>query len=109
MDPIRNPFVPGAGTSPAELVGRGALLARAEVVLERVRAGRAEKSFIAVGLRGVGKTVLLVRVRGIAERLGFRTCLIEAHEQKSLPALLVPQLRRLLLELDRLGALRAWK
>jgi hypothetical protein len=105
MNPIRNPFAPGAGSPPPELAGRQELLGHARIVLERVRAGRPEKSFIAVGLRGVGKTVLLVRVRDIAEELGFRTCLIEAHEQKPLPALLVPQLRRLLLDLDRLGAL----
>lgn len=105
MDPIRNPFAPGAGTPPPELAGRRELLDRARIVLERVRAGRPEKSFIAVGLRGVGKTVLLVRVRDIAADAGFRTCLIEAHEQKPLPALLVPQLRRLLLDLDRIGAL----
>ncbi len=105
MDPVRNPFAPGAGTPPPELAGRAEFLKRAEVVLQRVKAGRSEKSFIAVGLRGVGKTVLLIRVREIAEAHGFRTALIEAREQTSLPQLLVPQLRRLLLDLDRLGAL----
>ena len=105
MDHIRNPFAPGAGTPPPELAGRAEFLMRARVVLERVKAGRSEKSFIAVGLRGVGKTVLLVRVKEMAEALGFRTSLIEAREQTSLPLLLMPQLRRLLLELDRLGAL----
>jgi hypothetical protein len=105
LDPVRNPFVPGAGAQPPELTGREVLLERARVTLERVRIGRPTKSFIAVGLRGVGKTVLLNRVRQNADALGFRTAFIEAHEQKSLPELLLPHLRRLLLELDRLGAL----
>ena len=105
MDPIRNPFAPGAGTPPPELAGRAAFLARAEVVLQRVRAGKPEKSFIATGLRGVGKTVLLVRLQEMAEEVGFRTSLIEAREQTPLPQLLAPQIRRLLLELDRLGSL----
>ena len=105
MDPIRNPFVPGAGTPPPELTGRAELLDRARVLLARTKLGRPSKSFIAVGLRGVGKTVLLTRVRQLAELAGYRICAIEAHEQKSLPDLLVPHLRRVLLELDRAGAL----
>lgn len=105
MDPIRNPFAPGAGTPPPELAGRAEFLARAGVVLQRVRAGKPEKSFIATGLRGVGKTVLLVRLQEMAEELGFRTSLIEAREQTPLPHLLALQIRRLLLELDRLGSL----
>ncbi len=105
MDPIRNPYAPGAGTQPPELTGRGELLDRARVALERVRLGRPEKSFIAVGLRGVGKTVLLNRVRRMADASGYRTAFIEAHEQKSLPELLVPHVRRILLDLDQRGAL----
>ncbi len=105
MDPIRNPFVPGAGTPPPELTGRGELLDRARVLLARTKLGRPSKSFIAVGLRGVGKTVLLARVRQLAEQADYRICAIEAHEQKSLPDLLIPHLRRVLLELDRAGAL----
>ena len=105
MDPVRNPFVPGAGTQPPELAGRSELLERARVTLARVLLGRSSKSFVAVGLRGVGKTVLLSRVRKMAEEQGYRTCAIEAHENKTLPELLVPALRRVLLDLDRLGAL----
>ena len=105
MDPIRNPFVPGAGTQPPELTGRSDLLDRARILLARTKLGRPSKSFIAVGLRGVGKTVLLARVRQLAEQAGYRICAIEAHEQKKLPDLLVPHLRRVLLELDRAGAL----
>ncbi len=105
MDPVRNPYVPGAGTQPPELTGREALLDRARVTLARVKLGRASKSFVAVGLRGVGKTVLLSRIRQLADEAGYRVCAVEAHEHKALPDLLVPPLRRVLLELDRLGAL----
>lgn len=105
MDPIRNPFVPGAGVTPPELAGRHLLLGQVEIVVQRALLGRAAKSFIAVGLRGVGKTVVLTRAAQLARDAGFKVCLIEAHEKKPLPLLLVPHLRRMLLELDRLGAL----
>ena len=104
MDVRRNPFVPSAGAQPPELTGRQGFLDQAEAALDRALAGRYGKSFIAVGLRGVGKTVLLNRVKELAEQRGIRTALIEAHEDKSLPALLAPQLRRIALELDRMGA-----
>jgi hypothetical protein len=107
MDSRRNPFAPGAGTQPPELTGREALLEQAEIVLARTKLGRSAKSFIGVGLRGVGKTVLLNRVRELAETSGFRTIIVEAHEDKRLPELLAPHLRRVLLELDRLGALNS--
>ena len=105
MDPVRNPYVPGAGTPPPELTGRSVLLDRARVALARTKLGRSSKSFIAVGLRGVGKTVLLSRIKELAQEAGFRVCAVEASENKALAELLVPQLRRVLLELDRLGAL----
>ena len=107
MGPIRNPFVPGAGASPPELIGRERLLQQADITIGRIKAGRPAKSFIAVGLRGVGKTVLLNHIRDRARDAGYRTCVIEAHEGKPLAALLAPQFRRLLLDLDRLGALSA--
>ena len=103
MDPIRNPFAPGAGAPPPELAGRGPLLAKAGIVLARVKAGRPERSLLMVGLRGVGKTVLLNRVRELAEGEGFRTVSVEAHEDKRLPALLLPPLRQLLVGLDRMA------
>lgn len=101
MDPVRNPFVPGAGAPPPTLEGRAAVLERARITLERLKAGRQAKSFLLVGLRGVGKTVLLNEIDGLAKRLGCRTLVFENHEGKSLPALLVPPLRALLLQLDR--------
>ena len=101
MDPVRNPFAPGAGTPPPDLSGRDDLLTRAGIALERVKAGRSEKSLVLVGLRGVGKTVLLNEIRLQADKIGYATCPVEAHEAKPLAALLVPQLRRVLLEFDR--------
>lgn len=100
MDRIRNPFAPGAGNPPPELAGRAALIEQAEVALGRVGLGRSTQSLILVGLRGVGKTVLLVRIKEIAEERGFRTAFIEAHEGKSLAELLLPSIRNLLFALS---------
>jgi hypothetical protein len=103
MDEIRNPFSPGAGTPPPELAGRNVLLDRVKILLARVREGRPEKSVLLVGLRGVGKTVLLNELEILAEQAGYKTILVEAHDSKSLSALLAPPLRKLLLSLDRLS------
>jgi len=100
MDPRNNPYVPGAGTPPPELAGRHEVLERAEIALTRVQRGRPSKSLILVGLRGVGKTVLLVRFQRQAEALGYQAILVEAHEGKLLPELLVPALRKVLLGLS---------
>ena len=102
MNPLRNPFSPGAGNQPPELAGRGELLHKAEVLLARIKAGRSEQSMFMVGLRGVGKTVLLNRVREMAEGQGYQALLIEAHENKPLPLLLLPPLRQTLFALDRM-------
>lgn len=104
MDPIRNPFAPGAGTPPPELAGRDALRESLRVALERARLGRPAKSAMLVGLRGVGKTVLLDRVRDDAEAAGIHTVRVEAPEGRSLPALLAPQLRQGLLRLSQTEA-----
>lgn len=104
MDPRRNPYAPGAGTPPPELAGRDALLERAAIALDRIRAGRADKSLLLVGLRGAGKTVLLNRIVLDAEYRGLHCLRLEAPEDRSLPALLAPALRALLLKLDRMQA-----
>ncbi len=114
MDPRKNPFAPGAGIRPPELAGRDELVTRAEIALDRIRAGRAARSFILYGLRGVGKTVLLERIRNEAEARKIITARIEAPEKRSLPAMLVPVLRKALIELDRIEAAkdlgqRAWQ
>jgi hypothetical protein len=101
MDPIGNPFAPGAGTPPPELAGRDELREGIRIALERVRLGRPAKSILMVGLRGVGKTVLLDRMREDAEASGLLTVRVEAPENRSLPALLAPELRVVLLRLSR--------
>src|SRR3954453_17796480 len=83
MDPIRNPYAPGAGQRPPELAGRGRELAQFDVTLERVAAGRPERSMIVSGLRGVGKTVLLNALRGQAVKRAWGTGKIEARPDQS--------------------------
>jgi len=107
MDPIGNPYAPGAGTPPPELAGRDDLREVVRIALERVRAGRPAKSILMVGLRGVGKTVLLDRMRDDAEASGITTVRIEAPEGRSLPAMLAPQLRLALLRLSRSAKAKA--
>lgn len=104
MDPVRNPFAPGAGTPPPELAGRDELRESLRVSLERARIGLPAKSAMLVGLRGVGKTVLLDRIRDDAEAAGIHTLRIEAPEGRSLPALLAPELRQALLRLSQVQA-----
>jgi AAA ATPase domain len=103
MDKIKNPFSPGAGSPPPELAGRDSILENAQVLLGRVRQKRPEKSILLTGLRGVGKTVLLNEIERISIADGYHTILVEAHEDKPLALLLVPQLRRLLFDLDRIA------
>lgn len=103
MDPIQNPFSPGAGSPPPELVGRENIIKQATILFARVKEQRAEKNLLLTGLRGVGKTVLLNELERLAEQSGYRTILIEAREEKSLGALLVPSLRQLLYQLDRIS------
>ncbi len=63
MDPLKNPYSPGAGAPPPELVGRDAVLQLAEILLGRIKNNRPEKSLLMIGLRGVGKTVLLIEIQ----------------------------------------------
>jgi hypothetical protein len=101
MDPIRNPYTPGAGSPPPELAGRDEVIRDAQIAIERIRLGRFSKSLILVGLRGVGKTVLLERLRQNAETEGAMSLRIEAEEGRGLPETLVPQLRGALIRLSR--------
>jgi hypothetical protein len=104
VDPVLNPYAPGAGTPPPELAGRRDVREAVRVCIERLKRGRAAKSVMMVGLRGVGKTVLLDQMRHDAEAAGAHTIRIEAPENRSLPALLAPQLRLALLRLNRVEA-----
>ena len=101
MDSRLNPFAPGAGAPPPELAGRDTVLEQAATALDRIRAGRSDKSLILVGLRGVGKTVLLDRMLRDAEAKGILGLRLEVPEDRSLPAILAPYLRAILIRLDR--------
>lgn len=103
MDPINNPFSPGAGSPPPELVGRDPILQQAKVLLGRVKVKKSEKSMLLTGLRGVGKTVLLNEIERLAKADDYKTIAIEAHEGKALGSLLAPHLRKLLYDLDRVA------
>ena len=107
MDPVLNPFSPGAGTPPPELAGRDALCEQVRVALLRAQAGLSAKSVLMLGLRGVGKTVLLDQMRNDAEAEGLQTIRIEAPEGQSLPAILAPQLRVALIRLSRVAAAKS--
>jgi hypothetical protein len=104
MDPVRNPYVPGAGNPPPELAGRSNILDEASIALKRLQAGRSPQSLILVGLRGVGKTVLLNRISDIAQDLGFFPTMIEANENNSLPQMLIPQLKKALFSIDAVAS-----
>ncbi len=84
MDPIRNPYAPGAGQRPPELAGRDDELRSFDVVLERVARGRPERSIVLTGLRGVGKTVLLNALRSAAVRADWGTGKLEARPEQRL-------------------------
>lgn len=101
MDPRTNPYAPGAGSPPPELAGRDDIIERAAIALDRIRAGKNARSFVFYGLRGVGKTVLLNRIRDEANGRGFATIHIEAPENRSLPSVLAPNLRALLLRMNK--------
>ena len=119
MDPRKNPFAPGAGAPPPALVGRDEIVTAADIALHRIRDGRPEKSQMLLGLRGVGKTVLLNRIGQIAEDLGYLLVKLEAPEGQRLAAYLAPALKSTLIRLSRtekakdlaaqaLGALRGF-
>jgi hypothetical protein len=104
MDPLRNPYAPGAGTPPPILAGRDDLVETAELALARVRRGLPAKSFIAVGLRGVGKTVVLNKVQRLADDQGYESAYIEAYDEVRLADALAKALRPILLRLNRIEA-----
>jgi hypothetical protein len=103
MDPTSNPFAPGAGTQPPELAGRDRIISEATVALGRVRAGRPAQSQMLLGLRGVGKTVLLNRIAELAQDARYETIVLEAPEDRRLADMLVPPLRSMLFRLSRSG------
>lgn len=100
MDPRKNPFAPGAGTQPPELAGRSGIITDAEVAIARAKGGLSSKSELILGLRGVGKTVLLNRIAEIARSEGCLTVELEAPEGHRLAEMLVPPLRASLYRLS---------
>lgn len=88
MDPVRNPYSPGAGRKPAALVGRDGPLKSWATALRRAERGRADQPFVLYGLRGVGKTVLLSEFRRNAVRRNWIVAQIEAGSGKTLRELL---------------------
>ncbi|MDO7868316.1 ATP-binding protein [Nocardioides jiangxiensis] len=117
MDPIRNPYAPGAGQRPPELAGRDEQLAAFDVVLERISRGRPERSMVLTGLRGVGKTVLLNALRSAAVRKRWGTGKLEARPDQGLRRPLSSAMHQAIRELGHsdeesvhhvLGVLRAF-
>lgn len=100
MDPVRNPFAPGAGSQPPELAGRDAIIESADIALQRLLRGKHDKSQILLGLRGTGKTVLLNKIEQTAEDHRFLTSFIEAPENKTLAELLFPRMHHVLRKLS---------
>lgn len=101
MNRANNPFAPGAGHQPPELAGRDRIIEDASVALARIIKGRPDRGHILLGLRGVGKTVLLNRIESIALELGYHVALVEAPEEKPLAELLLPKLKGILVKLSR--------
>ncbi|CCV09919.1 ATP-binding protein [Mesorhizobium sp. STM 4661] len=100
MDAVRNPFAPGAGSQPPELAGRDDIISTANIALQRVLAGKPAQSQMLLGLRGVGKTVLLNKIEEIAESHGHLTSFVEAPEDRSLVELLYPRMHQVLRRLS---------
>ena len=106
MDPVRNPFAPGAGSQPPELAGRKEIITAADTALQRVLLGRPAQSQMLLGLRGVGKTVLLNKIEQIAEEHRYLTSFIEAPEDRKLADLLYPKVYQALRQLSLVEAAR---
>lgn len=100
MDAVLNPFAPGSGHKPPFLAGREETIRDLRTALSRVAAGRAEKNYILAGLRGVGKTVLLMTSQDMATQAGLQTTMFEAGNGQSLRGLLASRLRQVFLRLD---------
>ncbi|WP_225207782.1 ATP-binding protein [Novosphingobium huizhouense] len=107
MDPVRNPFAPGAGSQPPELAGREDIVSAADIALQRVLKGRPAQSQMLLGLRGVGKTVLLNRIEQLAEQHGYLTSFIEAPEDRKLADLLYPKLQQAVRKLSFVASAKA--
>jgi hypothetical protein len=107
MDPVRNPFAPGAGSQPPELAGRDEIISDANIALQRVLIRKPVKSQILLGLRGTGKTVLLNKIEELAESHHHLTSYIEAPDDRRLADLLYPKLHQVLRKLSVIETAKA--
>ena len=103
MDPVQNPFSPGAGTPPPELAGRGELLEEARIMIGRALNGRSTQGMLMTGLRGVGKTVILNELMRMAEEQGALSLFVEATAESTLSELLASELKKLFFSLNRIA------
>jgi AAA ATPase domain len=101
MDARLNPYTPGAGVAPTRLAGHGNILRNLELTLDRSRDGRVDRNLLLTGLRGSGKTALLNWAKREAESRGLQALALAANQRRSLPALLLPDLRALLIRLSQ--------
>ena len=106
MDPIANPYSPGAGSRPPALTGRDEEIESFRILLGRLRAGRSEKSMLITGLRGVGKTVLLNTFAAIAEEAGFRSAKSEITHETDFRPMIARMARRALLAISPASRMR---
>jgi hypothetical protein len=105
VNPVRNPYSPGAGAPPPELVGRDEILSQAEVLFDRLMLGKSAKSMVMVGLRGVGKTVLLRQIQSRAKQRSYETIFLETNDDRMFVGLLTAAIRAMLFELDQMSGL----
>lgn len=103
MDPVQNPFSPGAGTPPPELAGRGELLEEARIMIGRTLNGRSTQGMLMTGLRGVGKTVILNELMRMTEEQGVLPLYVEATAESTLSELLASELKKLFFTLNRIA------
>ncbi|MBF0249618.1 MAG: ATP-binding protein [Alphaproteobacteria bacterium] len=108
MDPVRNPFAPGAGSPPPELAGRSKIIDDANIALQRILIGRHSQSQMLLGLRGTGKTVLLNAIERLADSHRHATSFIEAPEDQSLQTLLYPKIHQVLRHFSGIEAAKAY-
>lgn len=82
MDPLTNPYTPGAGKTPSYISGRQTEISEFEVLVARTKRKIIDRGFIYTGLRGVGKTVLLHYLLSKAREDGFLAVKFEASTPK---------------------------
>ena len=100
LDAAANPYAPGAGVRPPLLAGRDRELDEVHLLLERARVGRVDQPRLVEGVRGVGKTVLLLAARDAGRGEGVPSAHVQARRHEGMVRGL---LRELELELRRLS------